>query len=85
MRQQDGWDEHAAFIDALAGAGFVVMAGPLRNLTKPHRSLLVVEAESEEAVHARLAEDPWTPTGMLVTTAIERWEILIGDPASAHE
>jgi hypothetical protein len=29
MREQDGWDDHAAFMDALAEEGFVVLGGPL--------------------------------------------------------
>jgi hypothetical protein len=28
-REQAGWDEHAAFMDALADEGFVVLGGPI--------------------------------------------------------
>ena len=81
MREQEGWDEHAAFMDQLVCEGFLLMVGPLRNASKPHRALLIVEAESEEAVHARLAEDPWTTTRMLVTASLDRWQILVGAPS----
>jgi hypothetical protein len=29
MREQDGWAEHAAFMDALAEEGFIVLGGPV--------------------------------------------------------
>jgi uncharacterized protein YciI len=76
MRRQDGWDAHAAFMDALAGEGFVVLGGPLGG--GETRFLIVVEAPDERAVKARLDEDPWeAPVHRLRTVAIERWEILL--------
>jgi uncharacterized protein len=54
MREQDGWDEHARFMDALVAEGFILLGGPLEG---DHDVLHVVEASSHEAVHARLAED----------------------------
>ena len=38
---------------------------------------MAVSADSEQAVEARLAEDPWRPMGLLRTAAIEPWEILM--------
>ena len=81
MREQDGWAEHAAYIDALAAAGVVVLVGPLGDGTMLHRALLVFEADGEAAVQARLAEDPWSPAEMLTTALLAPWHILIGDPA----
>ena len=37
----------------------------------------VVEAPSDEAIRARLAEDPWSANGMLRPARIERWTILL--------
>jgi len=74
MREQDEWDTHAKFMDALVGEGFVVLGGPLSH---GDRFLLAVSAESEQAVEARLAEDPWRPMGLLRTARIEPWEILL--------
>jgi hypothetical protein len=31
MREQDAWDEHAAFMDTLADEGLVVLGGPLED------------------------------------------------------
>jgi hypothetical protein len=74
LRQQDGWDEHAAFMDGLVREGFVILGGPLEG---DREVLLVVDAPSREAIHARLAKDNWTANGMLVTTSIERWTVLL--------
>jgi len=77
MREQSRWDEHAAFMDALVEDGFVVLGRPLGDGAE---FLLIVDAESEQAVEARLADDPWTPMGLLRIARIERWEILLGAP-----
>jgi uncharacterized protein YciI len=75
MREQDGWDAHAAFMNSLVDDGFVVLGGPLGGGAKV---LLVIDAEREEDVEARLADDPWAPMGLLRIAQIERWEILLG-------
>lgn len=84
LREQDGWTEHAAYIDALAEEGFVRLAGLLGDGNPVHRALLIIEAESEAAVHARTEQDPWTPMQMLTTVSVERWDLLVGAlPAAA--
>ena len=30
MREQDGWDEHASFMDGLVDSGFILLGGPLK-------------------------------------------------------
>jgi uncharacterized protein YciI len=79
LREQDKWDEHAAFMDDLFDEGFVVMAGPLGDGTPEHRVLLIFDADSESTIHARLDADPWTPMGVLDTVSVERWNVLLGD------
>ena len=74
MREQEQWDEHARFMDALADEGFVVLGGPLDDGEKV---LLIINAESRQAIEARLADDPWTPMGLLSIAKVERWEILL--------
>jgi uncharacterized protein YciI len=71
LEQQSGWPAHAAFMDGLVDAGFVVLGGPLAD---ERRVVLVVEAESEEAVRATLARDPWSGTHLFVDT-VDRWTI----------
>jgi uncharacterized protein len=74
MREQEGWDEHAAFMDRLAEEGFIVLGGPLED---EREVLHVVDAPSKEAVHARLAEDNWTRDGKLETVSVEGWTVLL--------
>ena len=76
MRQQEQWDEHAAFMDTLVDEGFVVLGGPLGDGEKLF--LLIIDAENEQEIAARLADDPWTPMELLRTASVERWEILLG-------
>ena len=71
LEEQSGWTAHAAFMDGLVDAGFVVLGGPLAD---EDRVVLAVEAESEDAVHATLARDPWTGTH-LRTDTVEPWTI----------
>jgi uncharacterized protein YciI len=71
-REQDGWDEHAAFMDALVEDGFVVLGGPLGD---GERVLLVVEAGEEAEIESRLAEDPWIKDGTLRVDSIEPWTV----------
>jgi uncharacterized protein YciI len=78
-REQDGWDEHAAFMDALVAEGVVVLGGPVGE-GDGHSALVVFEAASEEAIRSRLAEDPWGED-MLVTEGIEPWNVLLRAPA----
>jgi hypothetical protein len=44
--------------------------------------MLVVSADDEGQVAARLEDDPWTTVGVLETKSIERWEVLVGEVAS---
>ena len=71
LEEQSDWPAHAAFMDGLVDEGFIVLGGPLGD---EHRVVHAVEAESEEAIRARLASDPWSETHLRVET-IEPWTI----------
>jgi uncharacterized protein YciI len=71
MEEQSDWAAHASFMDELVDEGFIVLGGPLAD---EHRVVHVVEAESEDAVRATLARDPWSETHLLVD-AIDPWTI----------
>jgi uncharacterized protein YciI len=79
-REQAGWDEHAAFMDALAEEGFVVLGGPVGE-GDGEDAVNVVDAASDDEVRARLAEDPWRED-MLATKSIEPWTILLRSQAA---
>jgi uncharacterized protein YciI len=81
-REQDGWDEHAAFMDALVEQGFVVLGGPVGE-GDGENALLVVEADDEATVRARLGEDPW-PLEMLTIESVRPWSVWLR-PAAAPD
>jgi uncharacterized protein YciI len=71
MEQQSDWPAHAAYMDELVDAGFVVLGGPLAD---EHRVVHVVEADLEDAVRATYARDPWSESHLRVDT-IDPWTI----------
>jgi uncharacterized protein YciI len=72
-RDQEGWDEHAAFMDALTAEGIVILGGPVGE-GDGEDVLLVVDVESEEAIRSRLADDPWA-NDMLTIETVEPWSV----------
>jgi uncharacterized protein YciI len=72
IRDQDGWDEHAAFMDGLVNDGFIILGGPVGD---GEQTLHVVQAADEDQVRARLARDPWASAGLLRIGTIERWAL----------
>jgi uncharacterized protein YciI len=77
MREQVAWDEHARFMNQLASDGFIVLGGPVGDGAK---TLLIVEAESADAIHERLAGDPWSTMKLLKIESIEAWNVLLTGP-----
>jgi uncharacterized protein YciI len=74
MREQDGWDEHARFMDDLVDKGSIILGGPLEG---ERETMHVIEAESEQGVHDLFATDPWWINGMLRPVRMERWTIVL--------
>jgi uncharacterized protein YciI len=81
-REQAGWDEHAAFMDALAAEGVVVLGGPVGE-GDGDDALLVVDLPSEAAVRQRLAHDPWAES-VLVIKSIQPWSVWLRAGAFAQ-
>jgi uncharacterized protein YciI len=76
---QSAVDDHAGFMNALANNGFVLFAGPLAGTESARlRALLIVDAETEDEIRRRLADDPWAHTDRLVITNIEHWNLIVG-------
>jgi uncharacterized protein YciI len=71
LEEQSDWPAHASFMEGLVDAGFVILGGPLAD---EHRVVHAVEADSEEAIRAALARDPWSVTHLQIAT-IEPWTI----------
>jgi hypothetical protein len=78
LEEQSDWPAHASFMDALVETGFVLLGGPLAD---EDRVVHAVEAESEDAVRATLARDPWSESHLRIDT-IDPWTIrLDGRPS----
>jgi uncharacterized protein YciI len=77
MREQDGWEAHAEFMDALAAEGFIVLGGPLAD--GHGRALHIVDAADEQEIERRFAHDPWSDDFLRIDS-IERWTILLEAP-----
>ena len=74
LREQDGFEEHARFMDALVDEGFIVLGGPLEG---GREVLHAISASSEQDVRTRLAEDNWAQNGMLTVKSVEPWTVLL--------
>src|SRR5260221_6196813 len=72
IREQEGWDGHAAFMDGLVDDGFIVLGGPVGD---GEQTLHVVEAAAESEARARLAGDRWASGGLRPIGTIERWAL----------
>ena len=79
LEEQSGWEEHAAFMDALVDDGFIVLGGPLGDEV---RTAHAVDAESEAVIRERLARDPWSGSH-LVVDSIDQWTIRLDSRVSA--
>jgi uncharacterized protein YciI len=80
LEEQSGWREHAAFMDGLVDSGFIVLGGPLAT---EDRVVHVVDAESENAIRATLARDPWSQTHLVIDT-IDAWTIRLDGRRAAR-
>jgi len=74
LREQDGWDEHARFMNSLVEDGFILLGGPLEG---DRETVHIVDAPTEKVVRVRFAEDNWAANGMLSVKSVERWTILL--------
>ena len=74
LREQDGWEEHARFMDALVDDGFIVLGGPLAG---DREILHAICAKSQGEVRERLSSDNWAQDGHLTISSIEPWTILL--------
>ena len=75
MEGQEDWRVHADYRNALEADGFLLLAGPF---TGTPDVLLIVRAENEQEVEARLAADCWTVKDLLRTLQVHPWQLRLG-------
>jgi uncharacterized protein YciI len=98
MREQDYWPDHVDFVNRIVDEGRMLLGGPLGEVdqdgksvdpTEPvgavgtYRTLIVVKADNERELTELMDDDPWSKHRVLDTQAIYRWEMLVGEIASA--
>ena len=74
METQEAWRAHADLMNAMVDEGFIVLGGPLEEPDV----LLIVRAESADAIRARLAVDPWHRMDLLRIKSISPWTLRLG-------
>jgi uncharacterized protein YciI len=72
IREQHAWTEHADFMDGLVADGLILLGGPVGDGTQ---TLHVVEADHEEQIRQRLAEDPWARARLLEIGSVRPWAL----------
>ncbi len=77
--EQPGVADHSAFMNGLVRGGLRGLRRPARGTEQDRiRVLLIVEADSEDDVRRRLADDPWERERRVVTTLVEPWMLMVG-------
>ncbi len=76
IREQDGWDEHAVFMDGLVEDGLIILGGPVGD--GQQGALHLVEAADEAEIAARLGQDPWAALGLMHVGTVQPWALWLG-------
>jgi len=74
LDSQEQRTEYAAFMNGLARNGFIVLGGPVGD---GGETLLIIDAPNKNAITATLSGDPWSRSGMLELSQIQRWTVLL--------
>jgi len=75
LEEQDFWQPHADFMNALVHDGFVLLGGPLEGTPDV---LLIIRANHADQIMMRLADDPWSRHGLLRLAHIDPWSLRLG-------
>lgn len=75
LESQLEWSAHAVFMDAMATEGFILLGGPLEGTRDV---LLIFQAQDCSEIDDRLAADPWTKNGLLITKDCRPWRLRLG-------
>jgi hypothetical protein len=62
-------------MDALFEQRFALLVGPLEGTRD---ALLILRTSSPSEIAERIAADPWTSNGLLITKQISPWQLRLG-------
>ena len=69
--------EHRDYLRGLADQGLLLVSGPF-GPAEPAGALLLFRTDDRAHVDALIAEDPFTPSGVIADATIAEWEPVIG-------
>ena len=75
-REQIGWDQHVAFVDALSADGKIALGGPIGDVDGEY-VVLVVYAMGEAEARALFADNPWMDS-ILKLESVDAWTLWVG-------
>lgn len=79
IREQDGWDKHAAFANGLVDQGITIFGGPIGTGGDEGNAgdvaLVIMELPDADAVHETFAVDPWIVSGVLRLRSVRPWTL----------
>jgi uncharacterized protein len=76
VREQPGWDAHAAYVDALVERGTIVLGGPYADESG---SMSVWEGVDEAEAARLVAQDPFIHNGVFVVDRILGWDVFVDE------
>src|SRR4051794_37808248 len=74
--EQDGWAEHAAFVDGLVERGTFVMGGPLADWSG---SLTLLEGVTADEARELVLQDPFVETGVFELEDVSAWNVYVDE------
>jgi uncharacterized protein YciI len=75
MEDQEDWEGHASFMNALEKEGFILLGGPLEGTNEV---LLLIRATSADEIVESLSADPWSSRDILRISRIMSWTLRLG-------
>jgi len=75
LEDQEDWEAHASFMNALEEEGFIVLGGPLEGTEDV---LLIVRANTTDEIIERFAADPWAGSDLLRVSRVTPWQLRLG-------
>ncbi len=75
LEEQEDWEAHRSFMNALEKEGFVLLGGPLKGT---HDVILIFRATTAEEIVDRLSADPWHRRDLLRVSRVTPWELRLG-------
>ena len=75
LEEQEDWEAHRSFMNALEKEGFVVLGGPLKGTDDV---LLIFRATSSGEIVDRLSADPWHRRDLLRVSRVTPWDLRLG-------